>query len=67
MLKQVSIFSESDTTTLGHIAKNMTYFSYKKDDCIFNKGEMGDAMFIIDAGSVKVHDEAYVFFRIENG
>jgi two-component system, sensor histidine kinase and response regulator len=61
LLKQVSIFANSDHNTIDQIAQHMVYFSYEKEVCIFNKGEMGDAMFIIDSGSVRVHDGDYVF------
>lgn len=65
VLKNVSIFEETPDDTLVHIAEALSYKLIAKDTTIFHKGEIGDAMFIIESGSVKVHDEDYVFSVLE--
>ncbi|MCF8229367.1 MAG: cyclic nucleotide-binding domain-containing protein [Bacteroidales bacterium] len=61
VLKEVSIFNQSDDDTIAEIAKALSYYKFDPDVTIFRKDEMGDAMFIIELGSVKVHDGDYVF------
>ena len=61
VLKEVSIFNQSDDDTIAEIAKALSYYKFDPDVTIFRKDEMGDAMFIIESGSVKVHDGDYVF------
>ena len=61
VLKEVSIFRESSEDTIAEIAAAMDYYKFDAGITIFHKDELGDAMFIIESGSVKVHDDDYVF------
>ncbi|MDZ7743289.1 MAG: cyclic nucleotide-binding domain-containing protein [Bacteroidota bacterium] len=61
VLKEVSIFKESDDETIAEIAAALAYYKFDAGSTVFYKDEMGDAMFIIESGSVKVHDGEYVF------
>ncbi len=61
VLKEVSIFKESDDDTIAEIATALAYYKFDAGSTVFHKDEMGDAMFIIESGSVKVHDGEYVF------
>ncbi len=65
VLKDVSIFSKTEEETLIHIAEALSYEIHSKGMTLFHKGEMGDAMFIIESGSVKVHDGDHVFSILE--
>lgn len=61
VLKDVSIFEETPENTLVHIAESLSYERIPDNTTIVHKGERGDSMFIIESGSVKVHDADYVF------
>lgn len=61
VLKDVSIFKHTAEEVLLHIAESLTYELHPKGLTLFHKGEMGDSMFIIEKGSVKVHDADHVF------
>lgn len=61
VLKQVSIFEETREETLKTIAEALEYELLEKDKTIVHKGEMGNAMFVIESGTVKVHDGDYIF------
>lgn len=61
VLKEVSIFRNSSEILLEHIAGSLNYFLVPASTTIFHKGDMGNDMFIIESGSVKVHDNDYVF------
>ncbi|MCF8344734.1 MAG: cyclic nucleotide-binding domain-containing protein [Bacteroidales bacterium] len=61
VLKQVSIFEETRGETLKIIAEALDYEFLEKDKTIVHKGEIGNAMFIIESGTVKVHDADYIF------
>jgi len=66
-LKTVSIFSESPDTLLRQIAENLIEMEVSEGEHIVLKGEMGDAMYIIVDGRVKVHDEDYIFSVLNKG
>lgn len=61
VLKKVSIFEETREETLKIIAEALDYEFLEKDKTIVHKGDMGNAMFIIESGTVKVHDADYIF------
>ncbi len=61
VLKDVSIFDETSEESLEDIAKALSYELIPKGTTIVHKGEIGDSMFIIESGRVKIHDEDYVF------
>ncbi len=61
VLKETNIFSETHEETLKIIAMSLTEYYAKKGEVIVHKGDIGDAMFIIEKGSVKVHDGDYIF------
>ncbi|MEI7501204.1 MAG: ATP-binding protein [Bacteroidota bacterium] len=66
-LKTVSIFSESPDSLLRQIAENLTEMEVSEGEHIVLKGQMGDAMYIIVDGRVKVHDEEYIFSVLNKG
>jgi serine phosphatase RsbU (regulator of sigma subunit) len=61
LLERVSIFSNLGKNELEAIAKHLIEVHVIPDEIIVNKGEMGDSMFIIYNGSVKVHDGDHIF------
>ena len=66
-LKEVSIFSESPEYLLFQIAENLLEIEVPDGDHIVLKGEMGDSMYIIIEGKVKVHDGSHVFSVLKKG
>jgi signal transduction histidine kinase len=66
-LKEVSIFSESPEYLLFQIAENLIEIEVPEGDNIVLKGEMGDSMYILIEGRVKVHDGPHVFSVLKKG
>lgn len=56
MLRKTSLFSNTPENVLVEIAGLLTEESYEPNATIFNKGDIGDCMYIIYSGKVKVHD-----------
>ncbi|MCG7857735.1 Crp/Fnr family transcriptional regulator [Flavihumibacter sp.] len=55
ILKALSIFSETPENILADLAPLMQEEEFEKDTVIFEEGEIGDCMFIIHRGQVKIH------------
>jgi two-component system sensor histidine kinase/response regulator len=66
-LKEVGIFSESPEYLLFQIAENLIEIEVPEGDHIVLKGEMGDSMYILIEGRVKVHDGQHVFSVLKKG
>lgn len=66
-LKKVRIFSETSDEVLMEIASVVSEEKYKRGQNIFKKGDVGDAMYIINKGSVRVHDGNHVLSRLTQG
>jgi signal transduction histidine kinase len=66
LLKEVEIFSAFDDSILMEFVKSMTEVHLKKDDALFKKGDIGNAMYIIIEGSVQIHDNDYIFTTLNN-
>jgi len=67
LLRHISIFSESDDGILAKLAGVITEKEALKGSVIVRKGEVGDALFIIARGSVRVHDGNHVLARMQKG
>lgn len=61
VLKNTLIFSTAEPGLLGQIADKLVEIPLKKDETLFYKGDKGHAMYIIESGSVKVHDGEHIF------
>jgi len=66
VLKKVSFFSETSEENLIDIANRLTNISFSTNESIFKKGDFGNSMYIIIRGSVKVHDEDYIFTTLKS-
>lgn len=66
LLKEVEIFSAFDDSILMEFVKSMTEVQLKKDEALFKKGDIGNAMYIIIEGSVQIHDNDYIFTTLNN-
>ena len=66
-LKNTNIFSETGDEVLQSIAESLTDLSVKKEKIIIRKGEIGNAMYIIVKGKVRVHDGNHVLSKLGAG
>ncbi|MFC0775975.1 Crp/Fnr family transcriptional regulator [Terrimonas alba] len=55
ILKSLSIFKDTPEHILADLAPLMQEEEYEKDTLIFKEGEIGDCMYIIHQGEVKIH------------
>ncbi len=67
ILKNTQIFATADDHVLQQIADHLKEVPLQKDETLFYKGDKGHAMYIIERGSVKVHDGDYVFDTLKSG
>lgn len=63
-LKKVTFFCEVEETSLRHLSSDLVEEVYNKNDCIIKKGDVGDAMYIITEGEVRVHDKDHEYIRL---
>lgn len=66
-LKKVNIFAETPEELLHQIAENLIEMEFSRGDHIVLKGELGDSMYIVIDGLVKVHDGDYIFSVLKKG
>ena len=55
LLKSLSIFSETPETILAELAPLMQQVELEQDTVIFREQELGDCMYIILSGEIKIH------------
>ena len=63
-LKRVNIFADTGDEFLLSLAMVLQGVEAKPQQTIVKKGESGDAMYIITAGSVRIHDGSHVLSRL---
>ena len=61
LLKKTDIFKNTPEEDLSGIAEILEEVSLKAGQTIFSKNEIGDCMYIVEKGSVRIHDGAYTF------
>jgi signal transduction histidine kinase len=66
-LRKTLIFEESPDSLLARIAESITEIEVSEGEHIVLKGELGDSMYIIHDGRVKVHDGDYIFSVLKTG
>lgn len=59
LLKETDIFKNVREGDLKDIASVLEEQSLKAGDVIFNKGDVGNCMYLIQEGSVRIHDGGY--------
>lgn len=57
ILKSLPIFMETPENILADLAPLMLEEEYEQNTLIFSEGEIGDCMFIIHRGEVRIHKE----------
>jgi CRP-like cAMP-binding protein len=55
ILHAVSLFAETPADILAEVAGLLEEVSFKVDETIFEQGDVGDALYIVVEGSVRVH------------
>ncbi|PWL38424.1 hypothetical protein DKG77_09155 [Flagellimonas aquimarina] len=60
-LKGVSFFSGVNRVSLLELCKNIKTKFFEKNERIINKGDIGDAMYVILNGKVNVHDKQHSY------
>ncbi len=55
ILKSLPIFRETPENILADLAPLMEEEEFEQETLIFNEGEIGDCMYIIHRGSVRIH------------
>ena len=66
-LSKVPFFSEVTKSSLEHLCSGAKEIDYNKNENIFRKNDIGDSMYVILQGSVKIHEGSYVFSRMYKG
>lgn len=55
ILKSLAIFKDTPENILAELAPLMHETEYEKDVLVFSEGQIGDCMYIIHQGAVKIH------------
>ncbi|TXG35729.1 sigma 54-interacting transcriptional regulator [Seonamhaeicola maritimus] len=66
-LSEIPFFSEVSNESLKHLCIESEKASYLKNEVIVNKNEVGNSMYAIISGKVKVHDKKHIYGTLENG
>lgn len=66
-LSEIPFFSEVSKTSLQHLCKNVTEESYIKNETIFEKDTVGNSMYAIIEGSVKVYEKNHIYGTLKKG
>ncbi|WP_299536003.1 sigma 54-interacting transcriptional regulator [Ulvibacterium sp.] len=66
-LAQVQFFSEVSKSSLSNLCKHLEVRTFYRNDVIINKGDVGDAMYAILQGEVKVHEGYHDFGKLSQG
>ncbi len=67
ILKNTHIFSETGADVLFEVANALTEKHARKEKIIIHKGDLGNSMFIIVKGKVRVHDGNHVLTKLGPG
>lgn len=55
ILKSLSLFNETPETILSELAPLLEEMEYEQGIPVFNEGDIGDSMYVIYKGEVKIH------------
>ena len=55
ILKSLAIFNDTPETILSELGPLMQEVEFEKGTILFNEGDIGDCMFVIYKGEVKIH------------
>ena len=66
-LSEIPFFSEVSNASLLHLSENITEETFIKNEVIFEKNTIGNSMYAVLEGSVKVHDKKHVYDTLAEG
>ncbi len=66
-LKKLPIFNEASQDVLFELASALKEKEVLKGTVIIRKGDVGDAVFMISSGKVRIHDGNHVLARMQTG
>ncbi len=66
-LSEISFFSEVSQESLKHLCEHITEEAYIKNEIIFKKDTVGNSMYAVLKGSVKVHDKGHIYDTLSIG
>ena len=67
VLKKVSFFSNLDDHQLMALCDGLDLLTYHSGEVVFKQGSVGDALYIIISGAVKVHQGNHEFANLGSG
>ncbi|WP_299550422.1 sigma 54-interacting transcriptional regulator [Seonamhaeicola sp.] len=66
-LSEIPFFSEVSKKSLTHLVDHLTEETYIKNEVVFKKDTIGDSMYVILNGSVKIHDKKHIYDTLTKG
>jgi signal transduction histidine kinase len=66
-LNNISLFKQASQSVLSHLAEKTIFTSFKAGETIIHKNEMGDTMYLIFSGLLKVHDGDHQVATLKKG
>jgi CRP-like cAMP-binding protein len=51
------LFKEMPEPVLARLAPSLVPIRLGESECVFRKGEVGDSLYIVDKGSVRIEDD----------
>lgn len=67
LLSGVSLFQNADNYILQQLAGKIIFTAYNAGETIIRKGEVGQTMYIIISGKLKVHDDEHQVAVLDSG
>ena len=61
LLKKTAIFRRTSDKDLSDVAEILKEVTLKAGDQLFKKGDVGECMYIINSGTIRIHDGDYIF------
>jgi two-component system, NtrC family, sensor kinase len=66
-LRHVSLFANAGDNILQHLAAITSVSTYQANQTVIEKGDQGDAMYVIVSGRLKVHDHEHQVAELKKG
>ncbi len=67
LLKKIPVFTSLSSEALDELAENLVEVKTRAQEPLFKKGDLGDQMFILVEGEVRVHDGNHLIVRLTDG
>ncbi|MGD9391092.1 MAG: cyclic nucleotide-binding domain-containing protein, partial [Thioalkalispiraceae bacterium] len=66
-LKNSGFLHSASDGMVSHLAKQVQRMELKAGETVFNRGDLGNSMYIVAEGSVRVHENNLVLKRLSRG